>query len=164
MTGDYLAADPTCWKNASKQSEILTLPLDAEPFIPHRRPVAMVTSLLRVTDAGGDVMAEIRPDNIFLNADGFLDNAAIPELAAQAVAALNGFLFPETIRKGMLAEINRFECRMPIRAGEQVTASCRTESEFPPWYMITFRILGADNSLRAEGELKLCVPDDEPQP
>ena len=164
MTGDYLAADPTCWKNASKQSEILSLPLDAEPFIPHRRPVAMVTSLLRVTDAGGDVMAEIRPDNIFLNADGFLDNAAIPELAAQAVAALNGFLFPETIRKGMLAEINRFECRMPIRAGEQVTASCRTESEFPPWYMITFRILGADNSLRAEGELKLCVPDDEPQP
>ena len=160
MTGDYLAADPTCWKNASKQAQIISLPVSADELIPHRKPVAMVTSLLRVTDAGGDVLAEIKPDNIFLNAEGVLDNAAIPELAAQAVAALNGFLFPGTIRKGMLAEINRFECRMPIRAGEQVIASCRTVSEFPPWYMIEFQIKGADDALRAEGELKLCVPDD----
>ena len=161
VTGDYLAADPTCWKNASKLDRIITLPADAEQFIPHKRPVAMVTKLLSVSDSGGEVLAEIAPDNIFLGADGELDSAALPELAAQAVAALNGFLSPETIRRGMLAEINRFECHRPVRAGEQVIASCRTTTEFPPWYVIEFQIRGPEGGIRAEGELKLCVPDEQ---
>ncbi len=134
----------------------------------------MVTKLLSVSDSGGEVLAEIAPDNIFLGADGELDSAALPELAAQAVAALNGFLSPETIRRGMLAEINRFECHrpvraglrlgsrlIPVRAGEQVIASCRTTTEFPPWYVIEFQIRGPEGGIRAEGELKLCVPDEQ---
>ncbi len=161
VTGDYLASDPTCWKNASKLDSIMTLPVDAGQFIPHKKPVAMVTSILCASDNGGDVLAEIAPDNIFLNADGELDNAAIPELAAQSVAALNGFLMPDSIRKGMLVEINRFQCHKPILSGEKVIANCITTTELPPWYIISFQVKGPEGEIRAEGELKLCVPDEE---
>lgn len=161
MTGDYLAADPTCWKNAGKEKEIAVLPVDAKAFIPHKPPVAMVTEIVHIADSGGDIRSVIAEDNIFADERGNLDNAVLIELAAQSVAALNGFITPGRIPDGMLVEVNRFVCHAPVRVGATVTTRFVTTTEFLPWHIIEFKILGENDELKAEGVLKLCVPDEE---
>ena len=36
LTGDYLASDPLCWRNADRQDEIARLPFPADEIIPQR--------------------------------------------------------------------------------------------------------------------------------
>ena len=158
MTGDYLAADPTCWKNQGK--EIIVLPTDAKPYLPHKAPVAMVSEILTVADSGGTVRSDIRPGNVFLAEDGTLDNAALIELAALSVAALHGFLTPGRILPGMLVEAGHFRVSAPVRTGESVVTTFQTDSDFPPWHIISFVIDGISGERKAEGTLKLCVPDE----
>ena len=61
----------------------------------------------------------------------------------------------------MLVEVNRFSCHSPVKAGESVTTRFVTTTEFLPWHIIEFEILGGDGSRKAEGVLKLCVPEEE---
>ena len=46
LTGDYLAADPMCWRNADQLSTITCLPCPAQPLIPHQSPIAMIDSIV----------------------------------------------------------------------------------------------------------------------
>ena len=160
MTGDYLAADPTCWKNASKEKEIAVLPVDARAFIPHKPPVAMVSEIVHIADSGGDIRSVIAEDCVFADEQGVLDNTALIELAAQSVAALNGFMTPRSVPDGMLVEVNRFSCHAPVKTGESVTTRFITATEFLPWHIIEFEILGENGERKAEGVLKLCVPEE----
>lgn len=36
LTGDYLASDPMCWRNADRRDEIVALPVAVDGLIPHR--------------------------------------------------------------------------------------------------------------------------------
>lgn len=156
LTGDYLAADPTCWRNKGKK--IIFLPADAVPYLPHKPPIVMISKILSLSDTGGKILADIDENTPFMKADGFLDPVAIPELAAQSVAAVNGFLTPDNIPPGILAEVAHLKIFAPIRSGEQIISEFQAESDFPPWHIVSFRLVSRSGEQKAEGALKLCVP------
>jgi radical SAM protein with 4Fe4S-binding SPASM domain len=97
LTGDYLASDPLCWRNAERGPEITKLPAALEPFIPQQAPMRIVHRLLSVGERVAVVEAIVRAGNPFVQADGTLDPTAYLELIAQAAAAMNGF---KTTRNG----------------------------------------------------------------
>ena len=69
----------------------LTLPIDAELLVPHRRPVCMIDRLVEYRDESGVVEALIHSGNLLVGEDGVLDRAAYMELIAQAYAAFKGY-------------------------------------------------------------------------
>ena len=95
-----------------------------------------------------------------MKADGILEPSSIPELAAQSVAVVNGFLTPDNIPPGILAETSRLKLFAPIRSGEQIITEFHSDSDFPPWHIVSFRITSSSGERKAEGVLKLCVPDE----
>jgi predicted hotdog family 3-hydroxylacyl-ACP dehydratase len=68
----------------------ISLPIDAEQLVPHRRPVCMIDRLVEYRDESGVVEALIRSGNILVGEDGVLDCIAYMELIAQAYAATYG--------------------------------------------------------------------------
>ena len=81
----------------------LTLPVDADLLVPHRRPVCMIDRLVEYRDESGVVEALLRSDNLLVGEDGVLDRTAYMELIAQAYAAFKGYrdlLHEKPVKKG----------------------------------------------------------------
>ncbi|MEI6150093.1 MAG: radical SAM protein [bacterium] len=91
LTGDYLASDPLCWRNEGREKDILTLPAPVTGLIPHGIPTQMIDRLLSVGERVATVETTLRQDNLFVDANGELDESAYLEIIAQSAAALNGF-------------------------------------------------------------------------
>ncbi|MDR1191804.1 MAG: hypothetical protein LBK60_09125 [Verrucomicrobiales bacterium] len=96
----------------------------------HRPPMLMVDDLLE-SDAGGGVAAlTVRPDNLFLDADGRLSRAGLMEVMAQSFAAtevyqawLAGIVKPP----GYLVGLERVEFRGDAAVGDTLTVTVCSE-------------------------------------
>ncbi len=155
LTGDPLAADPLCWRNCSRTGEIVTLPCDAKPLLPHGVPISMVGRLLSF-EAESFVTADIAPGHPLVT-DGELERTALIELAAQAAAAVDSFRHAGKIARGMLVGGSGINIAGTLRAGEKAQVGITVKHEFGEWIFLDFRILRENNEIVAEGELKLCV-------
>ena len=156
LTGDYLASDPLCWRNCD---ELLDrpplLPCDAQPFLPHRPPMTMVSRLLEVGEWSA-VEAVIAEDNRFLRG-GVLDAEAIPEIAAQACAVITGFEEAEHEPQGFLVVMRNVVMSAPIRAGDVLTVRVRETDEMDLYHLVVFEIVRrGDGRLCASGEMSIC--------
>ena len=156
MTGDYLASDPLCWRNAGKLDEIETLPVSAARYLPHRPPMAMIERILAIGPESAAEMT-VRDGNPFLRADGTLDPAAIPEIAAQSAAAVDSFRFNGAARPGFLISAKRVAVRRQIRRGDILCIRFGEENPLPKWYAIRFEIALADGTPCADGEIDVCL-------
>lgn len=157
LTGDYLAADPTCWRNLDQLDRIDRLPFDARMLIPHRPPMAMAETLTKITDHGGETVSRIHEDNPFLDENGVLDSAALIELAAQSAAALDSFMHEKKVSPGMLAGVTDFMSLRSVRKGDAVTIRFEKEAEFMPWHIIRFEAFNRNGEKLAQGVMKLCI-------
>ena len=157
LTGDYLAADPTCWRNLDQLDRIDRLPFDARMLIPHRPPMAMAETLAKITDHGGETVSRIHDDNPFLDENGVLDSAALIELAAQSAAALDSFMHEKKVSPGMLAGVTDFMSLRSVRKGDAVTIRFEKEAEFMPWHIIRFEAFNRNGEKLAQGVMKLCI-------
>jgi radical SAM protein with 4Fe4S-binding SPASM domain len=156
MTGDYLAADPTCWFNAGKLDQIKALPLDAASFIPHRPPISMVGRIVKVGDNAGDCESLVMPDNIFLDENGILSRSALIEAASQSAAAVNSFMNDGRILPGMLVGVKSFRFFGDARSGDLMIISLKVVAEFAASHNIVVNI-SVEGRLICKGELKICV-------
>lgn len=154
LTGDYLASDPLCWRNADKQDQIHVLPVDAAEYLPHKPPMVMVSQITEVREANV-VSATIAPGNRFLGKNGVLDQEAIPELVAQAAAAMDSFHYDGTIRQGFLAIARDVQCLQDIRVNDQLAISMTWENPLPEWYLIHFSVTNQHNAICANGEINV---------
>ncbi|MCF8044639.1 MAG: hypothetical protein K9J83_02170 [Desulfarculaceae bacterium] len=91
ITGDYMASDPTCWRNMDKNDRITYLPVPADRIIPQKSPMRLVSRLLVVKERYAEVEAVVDENSPFARADGNIEDAALFEMMAQAAAAMNGF-------------------------------------------------------------------------
>lgn len=91
ITGDYMASDPTCWKNMDKNDQITYLPISADRIIPQKSPMRLVSRLLVVKERYAEVEAVVNENSPFAREDGYLEDVALFEMTAQAAAAMNGF-------------------------------------------------------------------------
>ena len=156
LTGDYLASDPLCWHNADKIDQIQALPTSAKPFMPHRPPIAMV-EMIRQAGPVNILSAVIHPDNRFLNSEGVLDRSVIPELVAQAGAAMDSFHYDGRVQPGFLAIGHAIRFSQDIHAGDEIFISYSSENVFGGWHLLNFKIKNQHDVLCAQGEVNVCV-------
>jgi radical SAM protein with 4Fe4S-binding SPASM domain len=158
-TGDYLAADHGCPRNADKLSQIIKLPMDIErlKLVPHRRPMLLVDSLDGVGERSAKVRVEIKPDNLFLDAKGVLDEVVYMEMMAQAAAALNGFNqlgVSESVLKGFLLGVKNMVVYTSACAGDVLDISVFKYGRFEEFGILRCKINRGQDVL-AEGEIKI---------
>ena len=108
----------------------LTLPVDAELLVPHRRPICMIDRLVEYRDESCVVEALIHSGDLLVDEDGVLDRVAYMELIAQAFAAFKGYhetLHEKPVKKGFLVVVKHMECKKEaegtVTRGDEVLAS-----------------------------------------
>ena len=117
--------------------------------------MVMVTRLLDIGE-WSTVEARIAPDNRFLRNNVF-DVEALPEIAAQACAAVSGFEKGENHIKGMLTGLRNFEALAPVHGGDTLHVIVCETANIDQYFIVEFSIRRpADNVLCARGELSLC--------
>lgn len=156
LTGDYLASDPLCWRNVGRIGDIEVLPVSAERYLPHRPPMAMIE---RIHAIGPESVASmtVRETCPFLGADGVLHPSAIPEIAAQAAAAVDSFRFNGAERPGFLVSVRNVVSHAEIRTGDEIFVSFRKEDTMPKWFRIDFELKSPDGKEFAKGEIDVCL-------
>ena len=158
LTGDYLASDPLCWKNCD---ELLNrppaLPCDAGQWIPHRPPMTMAKRIVEVGE-WSLVEADITADNRFLR-NGRLDPEALPEIVAQACAAVSGFTDDDPGIRGLLTGMRNVRLSSDVAAGERLTVAVRGTARIDNYHTIDFRVTRRDGGECASGELSICRID-----
>lgn len=138
----------------------LTLPIDAELLVPHRRPTCMIDRLVEYKDESGVVEALIRSNNLLIGEDGALDHAAYMELIAQAYAAFKGYrdmLHGETVKKGFLVVVKRMECKEDAFSGDLLRINVTTISEVGGFAVAEGTVTRGDEVI-ASGGLTLWIP------
>lgn len=156
MTGDYLASDPLCWRNANQTDRIDHLPVPAEDYIPQRSPMRLVDTLLSVGERSAQVETVLTEETPFLDESGQLDPAAYMEIIAQAIAALNGFQFcnREGKPEGFLMGAKNIDVHESARRGDRLVTSVRKTHKFEDFGVIHGRV-ERDGLCLAEGEIKV---------
>ena len=132
--------------------------ISARDKIPHRPPIAMVDSILMERLPDMAVSAVIREDNRFLNSEGLLDRACIPELVSQAAAAVNTCRNQGQCHSGMLALGRGIKVFSDIRVNDEIIIMGKDEHPIDNWYVVEFAIhRGGTGETCARGEVSLCV-------
>ena len=138
----------------------LTLPIDAELLVPHRRPVCMIDRLVEYRDESCVVEALVHSGNLLVGEDGILDSVAYMELIAQAFAAFKGYhdmLHEKTVKKGFLVVVKHMECKGEAFLGDLLRINVSTVSEVGG-FAIAEGTVTRDDEVLASGSLTLWIP------
>ena len=154
---DFLSADPGCSSNRTKLHTIVKLPVkDPENYLPHKKPMLMISELHRICDNTCEAVCIIQPDNPFLENDTLHPSAFI-EIGAQSMAFLDAFLHPDSRLEGMLVEVKTFDYSgIPVHERMKLSVYGKKLYEMPPWNIGLFRICSETGEMIATGELKVC--------
>ena len=142
----------------------LTLPLDAQKLIPHRKPLCMVDRLIEYKDQAGTVEAVVSFENALIDDEGELDQLAVTEMIAQACAAAKGYegrLASDPMKLGYLVGIKRLQFFGKASAGDNLQISVRTVGAISGFTVVEGKVI-CNNKTIAAGKLKLWVPEPEP--
>ncbi len=161
MTGDYLASDPSCWKNADRQDDIVCLPVGIDKLVPHAEPMLVVDRLLEVRERRSLSEVEISEDSIFIGEDGKLNEISYPEIFSQAIAAQDGFKNlgnggPGS--EGLLLGIKNLEILDSAGVGDKLHVSVYKAAKYGGFGIIKGEIFKGGN-LIARGEIKVWHKD-----
>lgn len=155
-TGDYLASDPTCWRNAERASEITRLPLALSELLPQKAPMRFVDTLESVGDRIGECAVKIRPDLPMTGAN-VVDEVACLEMIAQAMAALEAFAHHGTgggAFGGFLVGAEDLEVFEPARLGDCLRIRVRKDTRIGKYGIVSGTIL-RDETVLARGNIKV---------
>jgi len=155
LTGDYLASDPLCWRNTGK--EIPKLPMNVADIIPQKFSMRLIDTLESIGDRKGVISAVVDKDGIFIDDQGFLDEAAYIEIIAQAIAAMGAFkeLGKEASKtEGFLLGIKKLTIYKRAFAGDKLKIDIFKEGSYGDFAIIQGSISCAD-AILAEGEIKV---------
>ena len=138
----------------------LTLPVDAEELIPHRRPVCMIDRLVEYRDESCVIETLIDSGNLLVDEDGTLDRVAYMELIAQAFAAFKGYhdmLQEKPVKKGFLVVVKHMECKGEASLGDLLRINVSTVSEVGG-FAVAEGIVTRGDEVIASGTLTLWIP------
>lgn len=158
VTGDYLASDPTCWRNTDKLDQIKCLPISSKGMLPHDGPMLFVDELLEVGEKSSVSRSVIRKDNPFLHADGTAGREVLVEYAAQTAALMDSLEHDGKVSPGMLVEVQKFNINGAAKVGDEIRVYLKKEYDLDIWHGVSVRI-HVNGTEIAEGQLKLCIFD-----
>ncbi len=157
LTGDYLASDPRCWKNADRQGEIARLPFPADEIVPQRPPMRVVDAVVRAGERSGEVSARVSDEMPFVREDGAVDAVAYFEMMAQSIAALDGFKRlgrSESAARGYLVGAHKLELLGRAHLGEELRISVYKSSRFGNFSTVKTSV-SRGGTLLARGEIRV---------
>jgi radical SAM protein with 4Fe4S-binding SPASM domain len=157
MTGDYLASDPTCWKNLERREDILFLPVDAARVVPHQPPILMLDRLLEVKERASVSEMTVRADMPFVTAAGELAAAAYPEIVSQAIAAQEGFRklgSSNPFQEGYLLGIKNFRILGTAKVGDNLLIAVHKAVKYGDFGIIHGEVRKGGEII-ARGEIKV---------
>ena len=161
LTGDYLASDPLCWQNLEKGHQIMYLPVEASRLVPHHPPMLLLDRLLEVKERASVSEMTVRPEMMFVDGQGRLDDACYPELISQAIAAQEGFRrlgSQETPRQGFLLGVKKLEISGEARVGDTLRIEVYKTARYGEFGIIDGAVYRG-KELIARGELKVWQKD-----
>lgn len=137
----------------------LTLPCAAAPLLPHQPPMLLVDRVLArdVEARTGLVAARLTKDSIFVGGDSDLLAEYLIELAAQAVAAINGYdglLAQVAPQVGFLVGVDGWQCRQLPALGLEMIIAVEQGLAFGAITIFKVMIYQQDELL-VQGELRV---------
>ncbi|MGN1058774.1 MAG: hypothetical protein ACI4Q7_05425, partial [Candidatus Avelusimicrobium sp.] len=107
---------------------------EIKQILPHREPMLLVDEILSVTEPDARVKSVVRPDHLFLRADGTLSPEALIETVAQSFAACEAqrreLAGMSTDGGGYMASVREFEIFLPVRAGDELVTRVTLKDDF----------------------------------
>jgi 3-hydroxyacyl-[acyl-carrier-protein] dehydratase len=138
---------------------------DASPpwvRLPHAYPFRLLDRTLMLEPGRWAVaIKNLTRDDPLVDADGVLLPVLLAEVMAQA-AGLAVVESPGHAASGMLVHIDRFRCRPPVRAGDQLLVTVRVLRRFGANVKVRAAVTVAGRR-RAACELVLHVPVEAPE-
>lgn len=139
-------------------------PIAIERLLPQRAPILMVDRLTEAADGLARTSFVLRPDNLFLDAEGRLEESGLIEHIAQSASAYAGYkALGRGATKppvGYIGEVKQFRCHFRPTVGEVLYTTIRTETEMEGIVLLT----GETRTLQgtaAETQLKIFMKDGE---
>jgi radical SAM protein with 4Fe4S-binding SPASM domain len=166
LTGDYLASDPSCWRNRERQQAIERFPIPIDGMLPQRAPMRVVDRLLRVGERTAEVEWVVDARSPFVRPDGAVDPSVYLELMAQSIAALNGFR--ENGRggrepRGLLLGARGIQVNGCARVGDRLVVHVNKYARYGGFGLVRSRVV-RDGEVLASGEVKVWHQGDEADP
>jgi radical SAM protein with 4Fe4S-binding SPASM domain len=157
LTGDYLASDPLCWRNADRKDEIVHFPFPADQIIPQRSPMRVVDAVVSAGERSGEVSVTVSDEMPFVEEDGTIDAVAYFEMMAQSMAALNGFKRlgrSESAAAGYLVGARKLEILGTARVGDRLRIFVYKSSRLGNFATVEATV-SRDSTLLARGEIRI---------
>ena len=164
LTGDYLAADPSCWHAAGAAIDVL--PVEVAGLIPHGPAIRMVDRLAEVGERQARTELTVPADSPLVDADGRLDETAYVEMIAQSLAACYGFHLSrdeEHLHAGFLLGIKALTVCGEVRAGDRLQIHVRKLARYGDLGVAEGTIRVCDGPVVARGEIKIWQSSRPPQ-
>ncbi|MDR2427024.1 MAG: hypothetical protein LBD46_07620 [Endomicrobium sp.] len=130
---------------------------DAAEVMIHKPPMLLVDHILEESKNSGKVSFSIKKDFIFLDEKGFVLRTALIEMAAQALAAVDGYQKKHDKKpflKGFLVSVKNFKFYNDAKENDIVICMIDKIDEFASLHMVKAGIL-VNDTLIAEGELRI---------
>ncbi len=144
----------------------MTLPADTEAYMPHRSPLRLVHSLLRVEDSYGEARTVLNAGDVGVGPDGTVEAAVLLEMVAQTYAAAQGYQdrnAGKPANLGYLVGVSDFRVERRPRAGQPLTIRIKSSCSFGSFYLVDGQVL-CEDQIVAGGTLKVWVqPGTGPQ-
>jgi len=135
------------------------LPIAAAELVPHRPPMLLIDRIVvrdREADTGA-VVARLPEEGAFLSADGRILPEYFVEVAAQSMAAVNGYdalCDGEAHGGGYLVGVDEFRWVAEMVGGGMVTIRVDRQMQVGPISLIAFEVSSPDHRLVAAGVLR----------
>ena len=138
--------------------------IDVLTLLPQRPPFVMIDRLIHFDEVVTTTQLEVRPDNLFMAADGLLNNCALVENIAQTCAArmgyINQYIYKERVRLGFIGSIKNLQVLRPAREGEVLTTSIEVVQEVLQLTLVNATVKVGDETI-VTAEMKIALSDIE---
>lgn len=138
--------------------------IDVLTLLPQRPPFVMIDRLIHFDEVVTTTQLEVRPDNLFMEADGLLNNCALVENIAQTCAArmgyINQYIYKECVRLGFIGSIKNLQVLRPAREGEVLTTSIEVVQEVLQLTLVNATVKVGDETI-VTAEMKIALSDIE---
>jgi 3-hydroxyacyl-[acyl-carrier-protein] dehydratase len=137
----------------------MTLPADTEPYMPHRSPLRLVQSLLRVEDDYAEAQTVLNAGDVGAGPDGRVEAAVLLEMVAQTYAAAQGYQDRDSGKPadlGYLVGASDFRIERCPLAGQPLLIRIKSSCSFGDFYFVDGQVL-CGGQVVAAGTLKVWV-------
>ncbi len=143
----------------------MTLPTDTEAYMPHRSPLRLVQSLLRVEDDYAEAQTILNTGDVGVGPDGRVEATVLLEIVAQTYAAAQGYQERHSGKPadlGYLVGASDFCIEHRPRAGQTLLIRIKSSCSFGSFYFVDGQVL-CEGRVAAGGTLKVWVQRDAGQ-